>query len=126
MLSVTFRRGTVLINRAAIILKATQAAADWINEVDPDQESDPITVKDVHEDCLIYLVPEEVETDIHAKVWALNNAEVLLEEFLYGWYQDEDLWPKNIGPKLFEEWFDVKYHSMIVDTLDEPIEKEEM
>lgn len=114
----------MLINRAAIILKPTQAAVDWINRTDPGH--DPVTVKDVHEDCTIYLVPEEIETDIHAKVWALSNADILLEEFMHSWYQDESLWPANVGPEFFEKWFEVEYHSMIVDTLDDPIVKEEM
>lgn len=124
--SLHIRRDTVLINRAAIILKPTQEAVDWINDADPDQGHELIALDEAHEECIIYLVPEDVETDVHAKVWALNNAEVLLEEFVHGWYQDENLWPENIGPKLFEKWFKVEFHSMIVDTFDEPIEKEEM
>jgi hypothetical protein len=116
----------MLINRSAIILKATQQAVDWINEVDPIKNQSSLTLKEVREDCLIYLVPEDVETDAHAHSWALNNAEVLLQEFMFGWYQCESLWPKGLGPKMFEKWFDLEYHSMLVDTVDEPITKEEM
>lgn len=116
----------MLINRAAIIVKATQAAVDWINDVDPFPKNGPITMEQVREDCLVYLVPEDVETDAHASIWALNNAEVLLEEFMQGWYHDDSLWPKKYGPKRFEKWFTVEYHSMIIDTVDENILKEEM
>lgn len=116
----------MIINRAAIILKAEQPAVDWINKVSLFKSDDKITIEDVREDCLVYLVPDEVETHIHAKVWALNNAEVLLEEFIHGWYQDESLWPKNLGKKLFEKWFKVEYHSMLIDTVDEGITKEEV
>lgn len=116
----------MLVNRAAIILKATQEAVDWINDVDPYPDSEPLTLGQVREDCLVYLVPEEVETDTHASIWALNNAEILLEEFMHGWYQDETLWPEKYGPKLFEKWFIVEYHSMVIDTVDEKILKEEM
>lgn len=74
----------MLLNRAALVLKASQEAVDWINEVDPCPENGPLTLEQVRDDCPIYLVPEDVETDIHAKIWALNNAEVLLEEFMFG------------------------------------------
>jgi len=116
----------MVINRALIVLKAKQEAVDWINEVDPMESESPITLENVHEDCTSYLVPEDIESHDHAMVWALHNAEVLLDEFLYGWYQDESLWPENIGPKLFDKWFDVEYHSILIDTVDEPIIKEEM
>lgn len=116
----------MLINRAALILKATQSAVDWINEVDPAEDKNELTLREVQEDCLVYLVPEDIETDVHAKLWALDNSEILLQEFMFGWYQDESLWPANVGPKLFEKWFEVEYHSMIIDTVDEPITKEEM
>lgn len=116
----------MLINRAAIILKPSQEAVNWINDVDPYPNDEKITLEQAREECLVYLVPDEVETDVHASVWALNNAEVLLEEFLHGWYQDESLWPPKYGPKLFQKWFTVEYHSMIIDTVDAPIHKEEM
>lgn len=117
----------MLINRTAVILKATQEAVDWINDSDPyTSKHGPITLEQAREDNLIYLVSEEVETNEHAKIWALGNAEVLLEEFMHGWYQDESLWPKQYGIELFERWFEVECHSMIVDTLDEPILREEM
>jgi hypothetical protein len=116
----------MLINRAALILKATQKAVDWINDVDPYERGEPITLAQVREDCLVYLVPEDVESAVHAKVWALNNAEILLEEFMHGWFQDDSLWPKKYGPKLFEKWFTVEYHSMVIDTVDEPVLKDEM
>jgi len=114
----------MLINRAAIILKATQPAVDWINEVDP-VENNALTLEDVREDCLVYLVPEDIEALSHAREWAQDNAELLLEEFMYGWYPDESLWPEDIGPALFDTWFEVEFYSMIIDTLDEPIEKED-
>ena len=116
----------MLINRAAILLKAKQPAVDWINSSDPIENGISITLSEVNTESLIYLVPEDVESDVHAQIWVFNNAELLLEEFCHGWYQHEDLWPEGMGPKLIEEWFDVEYHSMIVDTVDDPIDKHEM
>jgi hypothetical protein len=34
------------------------------------------------------------------------------------------MWVQNRSFKLFKEWFDYKMHSMVWDTLEEPIDKE--
>ncbi len=85
-----------------------------------------MSVIEAGQDSLIYLVPRDVESDIHAHVWVMNNVDTLFEEFLDGWYQDNSLWPKVLGAELFETWFTIEYHSMVVDTIDEPVLKEEM
>jgi len=38
-------------------------------------------------------------------------------------YTDESLWPKKRILDMFRDWFDVEYHSMVLDTIDESIEK---
>lgn len=45
---------------------------------------------------------------------------------MFSWYQDESLWPASIDQELFDNWFELEYHSMIIDILVESIEKEEM
>ncbi len=40
--------------------------------------------------------------------------------------QDEKLQPKNRNFKMFKKWFDVEIHSMVIDLVDEGIEKEEL
>jgi hypothetical protein len=50
--------------------------------------------------------------------------DTLFEDFLEGWYQDNSLWPKVLGPELFEKWFAIENHSMVIDTIDEPVLKE--
>ncbi len=44
---------------------------------------------------------------------------------LGGWYQDEEVWPRKRSYALFRRWFDVEIHSIVVDSLDEEIEKED-
>ncbi|ASP40484.1 hypothetical protein CHH28_18210 [Bacterioplanes sanyensis] len=116
----------MLINRAAIILKAKQPAVDWINSVEPDKRAGSITLEDVNLESIIYLVPEDIENIVYARAWVMNNAEILLEEFLDSWYQDDSLWPSSFSDELFEQWFSIEYHSMIIDTTEDPIDKEAM
>jgi hypothetical protein len=37
---------------------------------------------------------------------------------------DETVWVKNRTFKLFKDWFDYSIHTMIWDTMDEPIDKD--
>jgi hypothetical protein len=34
------------------------------------------------------------------------------------------MWPENKTYKMFQEWFDVEFHSMVFDLLQSDIEKE--
>jgi hypothetical protein len=38
---------------------------------------------------------------------------------------DESDWPKVRDLKLFREWFDIKFHSLVLDLVDEPLEDDE-
>ena len=45
---------------------------------------------------------------------------------LVDWYTDESLWPKKRSLKMFREWFDIQYHSMVWDlAVREPLELED-
>ncbi len=107
-----------MINRSAIILKYKPPAVSWINEADPIEEHPGITIEDVNEDRTIYLIDDENAEDPDIlEVWLRMNVEVMFENELLAWYQDESLWPKHIDYELFESWFDVECHSIVVDTV---------
>lgn len=38
-----------------------------------------------------------------------------------GWYTTPELWPKVRSLKVFREWFDVEYHTVLIDTVEEPL-----
>ena len=39
------------------------------------------------------------------------------------WYTDQKLWARNRTFKMFQEWFDLSFHTMIWDTLDGAIDE---
>jgi len=47
----------------------------------------------------------------------------IFEAELSGWHQDETVWPQKRSYELFRRWFDVEIHPIVVDSLDEEIEK---
>lgn len=110
-----------LINRDSLIIKGKQPLADWINTNDPDHT---VSVSDVLEECTVILLPacrdrKEAVTIIE------SNFETIFFEELEGWFVDESLWPASVTLETLEEWFDIEYHGMIFDALDEDIEKRE-
>ena len=103
-----------MINRAAILLKYRKPAIDWINEADPYHDDPGITADEVADS------PEAIET------WLKANHQVLFERELDGWYSDPTLWPKDRSYKQFKKWFIPECHSVIEDTLEEPIIDDEL
>jgi len=114
------------INRGLIMLLPRKPAFDWIKRVDPDETK--LTLDDIRQDCDGLLVPQgEVQNLEGAQKWVYENWEMFLEEFLTDWHEDEESWPEKRTLKLFKEWFDLHYSSLVWDFANEPVvhEKDE-
>lgn len=112
-----------MINRAAIILKYKLPAVQWINEVDPYEETPEISLEEANHERTVYLISDQdAEDEATVQKWILLNYEVLFETELEGWYTDESLWPSERSLALFYEWFEVECHTVIDDTVGTPIE----
>ncbi|MBI4842720.1 MAG: hypothetical protein HY809_00125 [Nitrospirae bacterium] len=104
-----------MVNRAAIILRYKEPFIRWINESDPDNPSPDITMESANEERTVYLI-SDTDAETYEK-WIKSNYESLFEDELYAWYIDETLWPKNRTKKMFDEWFEVECHSVLIDTV---------
>ena len=114
-----------MINRAAIILRYKQPAVDWINEVDPIEDGHPVSLIDVNRERTVYLIPDRAADDDNTvRSWIELNYEALMENELGAWYTDDSLMPKNLTLSMFDDWFEVECHSMIIDTSDDAIIEE--
>ncbi len=111
-----------MVNRTAQMLRYKEPAIQWINDADPVEGSERITEKEVNEDRSVYLITSaDGKYKPHQEAWIKKNYRNLFESELEGWYTDPDLWPDRITLKLFQEWFDTEFHSVIIDTVDEPL-----
>src|SRR5918995_5440647 len=77
---------TIMLNRAALILRYKQPFVDWINAADPSPTSRTLTLAEVNQEHTVYLV--EVEDEDELTEWLTRHHEELLEEELNGWYTD--------------------------------------
>lgn len=111
------------INRDALIIFLKQPLIDWVNSVFDD---DKLTCPDLmaHDQGNVYLFPE---TNYYKESIELLKESYMFffEEELFGWCTDEKLWPNPLTWELFQEFFHYSIQSMVLDTLEEPLIRQE-
>lgn len=108
------------INRHLIILMPKRPALDWIMRVDPNQPT--MTLEELRLDQNAFLVTDALDGQDDAEKWVKRSWQMFFEAFLNEWYTEESWWPQKRTYKMFKDWFDVQYHSMVWDLVtSEPI-----
>lgn len=111
------------INRSVAIIRPKRPFIKWANSL-PDNERE-YADEAFQSDCQAVLIPE-YDTDKDAEKYINDIWDDLFEEELWGWCTNEDWWPKVRTQKMFWQWFDIEFHSIVSDPYDLPIEKEDM
>jgi hypothetical protein len=113
------------INRSLIVLIPKQPVLDWIMRVDPNPPLG-LTLEELSQEQDAFLVSQRaVETVEDAQRWVYRRWKMFFERYLDEWYTEESWWPKNRSLKMFKQWFDIQYQSMVWDLSDEMIEHED-
>jgi hypothetical protein len=111
------------VNRDVLILFPKQPLFDWANYIFPDEKMKcPKPME--HDEGDVFLIPEFTHPD-DAIEYVKENFIEFFEQELFDWTTDENLWPDNLTWELFENWFHYSIQSVVMDTLDEEIEKED-
>lgn len=109
-----------MLNRGVLIVRPKQPYLDWAVALD-----DSGLVPDPSDERTIYLIPGfeddeqawEILEDVYAEVF---------ERELDGWHTDDAAWPKNRDFAMFQEWFEIEFHSVVEDLSgDEIIDDED-
>ena len=108
----------VMLNRSAVVVKPKQPFLDWLHSADP--TSGGITRDEVGLEPTIYLIPECDRKDDLREVLEELCEEIFVEQ-LDSWFRDMTTWPTDRSYEAFCRWFDVQYHSMLIDLCDEPL-----
>jgi hypothetical protein len=110
-----------IINRNSFMVKPKQPYVDWIN-AHPDTDTD-ISLEETHQECTIFLIPEMIGEDDAREYIEAFKLEIF-EMKLDLWYRDPSIWPQKRTPAMFDEWFDLEFHAMILDLDRKRIAKE--
>ena len=109
------------VNRSIALIIPKQPFVDWANQLPgPDFK---VSLEVLQKECLAVLIPD-YDTEDEAKAYVNDLYEEIFEEELFGWCTEEARWPKERTPDLFWRWFDVNFHSRVIDPYEDPIEKE--
>lgn len=114
------------LNRAAVVLRFKQPYVDWARLAGPDPLGEYL-LPDANDDGDMFLIPsydspvDSVDGTEDAIRWVEKRWKMFFEHFLESWIQDESAWPEKRTLKMFREWFDVEYRSMVWDMGHEPL-----
>lgn len=112
------------ISRHLVILMPKQPVLDWLNRVDPNPLN--MSLEDVRQEQNAFLVPDTLDGQEGAERWVYRRWSMFFEGFLGEWFTEESWWPQKRTLKMFKDWFDVQYHSMVWDmAAGEPIDYED-
>jgi len=109
-----------MINRCAVTIRALEPFLVWLHSL-PDYED--MTLNEVNQETTVYLLPvyeDEAEKDALLDQYY----DLLFDEELAGWWMNEDDWPKKRNLEMFNLWFDIEFHSVVVDLEDAPLRDE--
>jgi hypothetical protein len=112
-------------NRHVLYLAPKQPLIDWVNHVFPDDQPERLEPPLAHENANIYLIPAQ-DDPADSMEWLKRNFKLILEEELLEWCTDPDEWPEPFTWDMFRSWFVISIQTMIFDTVEEEIEREEI
>jgi hypothetical protein len=106
------------LNRSAVVVKPKQLFLDWLHAADPTSHN--LSLRHLTLEPTIYLLPE-CDTRAELEDALRERCEEIFIEQLAGWFNDEAMWPQDLGFETFCRWFDFQHHSMVVDLCDDPL-----
>lgn len=104
-----------MINRGLVIALAKEPFREWLRSL-PDPED--LTLEEINEDCSAYLIPEWADDKQKDSV-IKRVYPGIFENQLSGWWTAEKDWPKKRDLKTFRLWFDLRFHSIVEDLVDD-------
>jgi hypothetical protein len=111
-----------MVNRTALLLRYKEPAIRCNNEADPVEGDMIFTEQHVNTERTVYLISDDDgENKETQQAWIKRNSQNIFESELERRYTDPDLWPKPRTLKLFCEWFETEFNTVIIDTVDEPL-----
>jgi hypothetical protein len=106
------------LNRSAIVVTPKRPFLGWLHSVDP--SSLDLTLYDIGQEPMIYLV-RECESDEEFGDRLRDIFPVIFEDQLAGWWTDQSAWPTHRTFDTFQDWFECRFYSLLMDLHDGPL-----
>ena len=102
------------IDRAAIFVKPKQPMFEWFDEFYPEEY-----IKREYEPK-VYLISDD---NLDIEKWLKKNYDKIFVKELESWNENEKTWPQKRTYKMFKQWFDVDFGSIVYDLEKDPVIK---
>lgn len=106
-----------MLNRSAISVRLRQPFVDWINSLE-DSAGEQVSLEEVNQEATTYLIPELEDEEALNDLIAERYLD-LLENELFSWEEDENLWPEDMDRALFDEFVEIELSFMVFDLDDQ-------
>lgn len=110
-----------MINRSVLIVRAKEPFLEWIKSL-PDPSD--VSREQVDRDNTAYLLPE-YSYDYEEGELIEQFYDLIFEEQLSGWWIEKNDWPAKRDLAMFKKWFEVEFHSAVLDLVDAPLEDDD-
>ena len=104
-----------------MIVTPAQPFLDWLHRAD--ETSGEVSLAELRQARRSYLLPE-YDTEEEAERHLRKYCRAIFEEHLEGWYRVPSVWPSDRGFRVFKQWFDFHFHSVLFDLCPGPVIKE--
>jgi len=105
-----------------VIVKPSEPFLYWLQSL-PNQLKD-LALEDLPGDSFCLLIPES-DSQQEATALISKRYKKIFESELMAWHIVKRDWPKKRTLAIFREWFDLEFHSKVIDLVEMPIEKED-
>ena len=125
----TTERPRFQLNRGLVTIRYKQPYIDWVRIAGDIPMA--LTLAQANDDGDSFLLPtyearnDPVGDTEEAIKWVEKRWRMFFEHLLESWILDEAEWPKKRSLKMFREWFDIEYKSIVWDMGTEPLIVEE-
>ncbi|AUH52770.1 VacJ [Chromobacterium sp. ATCC 53434] len=110
------------VNRSIALLRPQAPFLAWLKSL-PGGIDPRLTLAELAAGGNALLIPAADDYD-DARHFVQQRYRELFEAELADWCEDQSLWPQNLSPNLFQQWFQLEIHPVVTDLAAEPLERE--
>lgn len=101
-----------IVDRIVAIIRPKQKMLEWLHD-QPEVQAN-FSLQNLQTDCTALLIPP-FESPRQAREYIKQTYQGIFEGELISWGLPKSSWPKDRSHELFETWFTVEFHSVVLD-----------
>ncbi len=101
-----------IVDRIVAIVRPRQKMLEWLHQ-QPEVQAN-FSLQNLQTDCTALLIPP-FESPRQAKEYIKQSYLAIFEGELVSWGLPKTSWPTDRSYALFEEWFMLEFHSVVLD-----------